>query len=101
MRNRNLNQCAALIVRQSRKEIAMDELPTETQEQVIGALGRAIVKLWSQLPHDIQQHLFEEAVRSEDKSVRQQVAVFLHHKHPRTSDSIKARAIPEPDSLGG
>jgi len=84
-----------------RKEIAMDELPTETQEQVIGALGRAIVKLWSQLPHDIQQHLFEEAVRSEDKSVRQQVAVFLHHKHPRTSDSIKARAIPEPDSLGG
>jgi hypothetical protein len=43
----------------------MDELPTETQEQVIGALGRAIVKLWSQLPHDFQQHLFEEAVRSE------------------------------------
>jgi hypothetical protein len=84
-----------------RKEIAMDALPTETQEQVIGALGRAIVKLWSQLPHDVQQHLFEEAVRSEDKSVRQQVAVFLHHKHPRTSDSIKARAIPEPDSLGG
>jgi hypothetical protein len=79
----------------------MDELPTETQEQVIGALGRAIVKLWSQLPHDIQQHLFEEAVRSENKSVRQQVAVFLHHKHPRTSDSIKACAIPEPDSLGG
>jgi hypothetical protein len=84
-----------------RKEIAMDELPTATQEQVIGALGRAIVKLWSQLPHDIQQHLFEEAVRSEDKSVRQQIAVFLHHRHPRTSDPIKARAIPEPDSLGG
>ena len=79
----------------------MDELPTETQEQVIGALGRAIVKLWSQLPHDIQQHLFEEAIRSEGESLRQQVAVFLHHKHPRTSDSIKARAMPEPDSLGG
>jgi hypothetical protein len=25
----------------------------------------------------------------------------LHEKHSRTSDSIKARAIPEPDSLGG
>jgi hypothetical protein len=49
----------------------MDELPTETQDQVIGALGRAIVKLWSQLPHDFQQHLFEEAVRSEGESVRQ------------------------------
>ena len=79
----------------------MDELPTETQDQVIGALGRAIVKLWSQLPHDIQQHLFEEAVGSEGKAVRQQVAVFLHHQHPRTSDSVKARAMPEPDSLGG
>jgi hypothetical protein len=79
----------------------MDELPTQTKEQVIGALGRAIVKLWSQLPHDIQQNLFEEAVRSEDKAVRQQVAVFLHHQHPRTSDAVKARAMPEPDSLGG
>ena len=49
----------------------MDELPTQTQEQVIGALGRAIVKLWSQLPHDIQQHLFEEPVRCEGESVRQ------------------------------
>jgi hypothetical protein len=84
-----------------RKEIAMNELPTETQEQVIGVLGRAIVKLWSRLPHDVQQHLFEEAVRSQDQSVRQQVAVFLHHQHPRTSDSMRARAIPEPDSLGG
>lgn len=79
----------------------MDELPIEAQEQVIGALGRAVGKIWSQLPHDIQQHLFEEAVRSESKSVRQQVAVFLHHNHPRTSDAVKARAMPEPDSLGG
>ena len=79
----------------------MDELPTETQEQVIAALGRAVVRIWSQLPHDIQQHVFQEAVRSQGDSVRQQVAVFLHHKHPRTSDSIKARTMPEPDSLGG
>ena len=79
----------------------MDELSTQTQEQVTGALGRAVVKIWSRLPHDIQQHLFEETVRSEGESARQQVAVFLHHKHPRTSDSIKARAMPEPDSLGG
>jgi hypothetical protein len=79
----------------------MDELPTETQEQVFGALGKAVVRIWSQLPHDIQQHLFEEAVTSQGESLRQQLAVFLHHNHPRTSDGIKARALPEPDSLGG
>ena len=60
----------------------MDEISTETQEQVIGALGRAIVKRWSRLPRDFQQHLFEKAVRSEGESVRQQIAFFLHHKYP-------------------
>ena len=65
----------------------MDKLPSEAQEQVIGALGRAIVKLWSQLPHDFQQHLFEEAVRSEGESVRRQVAVF-------SITSIRVRPIP-------
>ena len=79
----------------------MDELPKDTQERVFGALGKAVVRVWSQLPHDIQQHLFEEAVTSQGESVRQQLAVFLHQKHPRTSDSIKAAAVPEPDSLGG
>jgi hypothetical protein len=33
--------------------------------------------------------------------VRQQLAVFLHDLHSRTSDSLKARAMSEPDCLGG
>jgi hypothetical protein len=45
--------------------------------------------------------LFKEAVAFQGEPVRQQLAVFLHHMHPRTSDSIKARAMPEPDCLGG
>ncbi|MEA2903241.1 MAG: hypothetical protein QOG83_1372 [Alphaproteobacteria bacterium] len=79
----------------------MDELPTSIQEQVLRVLGKGVVRIWSQLPQDIQHHLFEEAVKTQGESVRQKLAVFLHHQHPRTSDAIKARAMPEPDSKGG
>ena len=81
--------------------VAPNPLPSEIQDQIFRALGNAVARAWSQLPQDIQQRLFEEAVVSQGESVRQQLAVFLHHKHQRTSDSIKAQALPEPDSLGG
>ena len=57
--------------------------------------------IWSRLPQDVQHDLFEGAVASQGESMRQQIAVFLHEKHSRTSDSAKSRAMPEPDSLGG
>ena len=79
----------------------MNELPAETKEQVYRALGQAVVQIWSNLPQDIQQHLFEAAVLSQGESTRQQLAVFLHEKHLRTTDAVKARAMPEPDSKGG
>ena len=79
----------------------MHELSPEAQEQVYRALGQAVVQVWSNLPQDIQQHLFEAAVRSQGESMRQQLAVFLHEKHLRTTDALKARAMPEPDSKGG
>ena len=43
----------------------MDELPTETKEQVFRALGEAVVAIWSRLPQDIQHDLFEGAVTSQ------------------------------------
>jgi hypothetical protein len=79
----------------------MDEISTETKERVFRALGESVARIWSRLPQDIQHHLFEGAVTSEGESTRQQIAVFLHGRHSRTSDSTKARAMPEPDSLGG
>jgi hypothetical protein len=79
----------------------MNELSSETKENLYRALGGAVAVMWSNMPHDIQHHLFEEAVRSQGEVVRQQLAVFLHDKHARTSTTVKARAIPEPDSLGG
>ena len=79
----------------------MDELSTETKEHVFRALGEAVVAIWSRLPQDIQHDLFEGAVTSQGESMRQQIAVFLHAKHSRTSDAVKSSAMPEPDSLGG
>jgi hypothetical protein len=75
--------------------------PSETEAQVFRVLGHAVARHWSKLPHDIQYALFEEAVASHGEAVRQQLAVFLHDRHSRTLDAFKARAIVEPDCLGG
>ena len=55
------------------------------------ALGAAVIEAWGRLPQDIQHLLFEAAVvaghRDErDESLRAQLAVFLHERHPRTQD---------------
>jgi hypothetical protein len=81
--------------------VVLDLRPTQIEEQAVRALGHAVTRIWSKLPQDVQHHLFEEAVMSQGESGRQQLAVFLHDLHSRTSDSLKARAIPEPDCLGG
>ena len=72
-----------------------------SREQLARALGEAVIKLWSKLPHDVQHDVFEEALAFEGEATRQRLAVFLHGHHARTWDSIKARAMPEPDSPGG
>ena len=53
------------------------------------ALGQAVVSAWGELPQEIQQRLFEDAVvaghhTERDESLREQLAVFLHLHHPRT-----------------
>ena len=53
------------------------------------ALGAAAADMWSHLPHELQQILFERAVllghQSErDESLREQLAKFLHDHHERT-----------------
>jgi len=71
-------------------------------DQLTRALGQAVIRIWSNLPQDVQNHLFQEAVRSQGESIRPQLAVFLHNKHPRTLDPLgKPREMTEPDSLGG
>jgi len=53
------------------------------------ALGHAVIGAWGELPRDIQEKLFERAVvaghhTERDESLREQLAAFLHDKHPRT-----------------
>lgn len=52
-------------------------------------LGAAAADLWSELPHDLQQAIFERAVAlghqgEGDESLREQLARFLHDHHART-----------------
>ena len=69
-------------------------------EQLTRALGEAVIRIWSNLPQDVQNHLFQEAVTSQGESIRSQLAVFLHDKHSRTADPLgRPRDMPEPDSL--
>jgi hypothetical protein len=78
--------------------------PTDptTIAQLTHALGEAVIRIWSNLPQDVQNHLFQEAVSSQGESIRSQLAVFLHDKHSRTSDPLgNPRDTKEPDSLGG
>jgi hypothetical protein len=58
--------------------------------RIVQALGTAAIHLWSDLPREIQEKVFETAValghRGErDENLREQMAKFLHDHHPRTA----------------
>jgi hypothetical protein len=62
----------------------------DTDDRFVEALGLAALDIWSELPQEIQQSLFERAVarghRTErDESLREQLAQFLHDHHERTA----------------
>jgi hypothetical protein len=79
----------------------MNLIAHESSEALSRALGEAVVRSWDRLPHDVQRFLFEQTVSSHGEPMRPRLAIFLHDTHPRTCAAIKARAILEPDSLGG
>jgi hypothetical protein len=61
----------------------------ESAERFFNILGVAALDLWSNLPQEIQQQLFERAVlvghkTERDESLREQLAQFLHARHERT-----------------
>jgi hypothetical protein len=74
---------------------------SHADERFSRALGEAVVKIWGQLPNALQSRLFEEAAAGRDGQMRPRLAVFLHGNHPRTAAARTARAMIEPDSLGG
>jgi hypothetical protein len=68
----------------------MPSTPTSAAitEQLTRALGEAVIRLWSNLPQYVQDHLFKEAAASQGETIRSQLAVFLHDEHDRTSDPL-------------
>jgi len=61
----------------------------DNAERFASALGEAVIDAWGKLPQEVQELLFEQAVRAghhdeRDESLREQLAVFLHERHPRT-----------------
>jgi hypothetical protein len=65
--------------------IAVNENPN----RFFHVLGAAAAELWSELPAEMQHTLFERAIvlghtSERDESLREQLAKFLHDRHPRT-----------------
>ena len=56
---------------------------SDTASEFERLLGHAALKLWPDLPRDVQELLFESAVPT-DPTIRNSLAVFLHDHHPRT-----------------
>ena len=56
------------------------------------SVGQAALRLWPDLPRDVQEKLFEGAVGA-DPELRQQLALYLHDQHPRTAHPPKPVAI--------
>jgi hypothetical protein len=55
-------------------------------------LGSAALRLWPDLPRDVQEKLFETAVPL-DPAIRNRLAIFLHDRHPRTAHPPKPKTL--------
>jgi hypothetical protein len=74
-------------------------MPTD---KVKTALGEAVAAVWGELPAELQQALFEAAIRSAGEGSHERLATYLHDRQVGIvpSDQL-GREVPEPDSLGG
>ncbi|MFZ0607177.1 MAG: hypothetical protein WBD53_12380 [Xanthobacteraceae bacterium] len=67
-----------------------DQIVNDIAGRYFMVLGAAAADLWSELPHALQQAVFERAVAlghqgEGDESLREQLAKFLHEHHARTT----------------
>ncbi len=58
------------------------------KERFTNLLGRAAMAVWGDMPRDIQEALFEMAVKGHDDD-REDLARLLHDHHPRTLHPAK------------
>jgi hypothetical protein len=55
-----------------------------TDSKFVVALGQAALSVWGELPRDVQEALFETAMKGRDDQ-REAMARLLHERHPRTA----------------
>jgi hypothetical protein len=55
--------------------------------QLASLLGHAALKLWPDLPREVQERLF--AAAADDAYIANTLAQFLHDRHPKTAHPPK------------
>jgi hypothetical protein len=58
------------------------------QDHFANLLGNAAMEVWGDMPRDIQEALFETAMKGNDRE-RESLARLLHNRHPRTLHPAK------------
>ena len=58
------------------------------QQTFASLLGEAAMAVWGNMPRDIQEALFETAMKTRPE-LRHDLAVLLHARHPRTLHPAK------------
>ena len=66
-------------------------MPMSENTRFVHVVGGGVLRLWPDLPRDVQERLFEEAVGN-DEALRQGLAQYLHDHHPRTAHPPKPQA---------
>jgi hypothetical protein len=57
-------------------------------ERFAAMLGQAAIDVWGDMPRDIQEALFETAMKGNGGD-REALARLLHDRHPRTAHPVK------------
>lgn len=60
----------------------------DREQRFASLLGRAAMEVWGEMPRDIQEALFETAMKGRDTE-REDLARLLHDRHPRTLHPAK------------
>ena len=66
----------------------MGETDVDKSETLAALLGWAALDVWGDIPRDIQEALFETALKGREDD-RQELARLLHDRHPRTLHPVK------------
>lgn len=60
----------------------------DEHEHLASLLGRAAMDVWGDMPRDVQEGLFETAMKDHEAE-REELARLLHDRHPRTLHPAK------------